>query len=57
MLTLDPDNTVLAEAVEALETAILARVGPDRDGWLPRAHRIEALQILQLLRPHCPPHR
>jgi hypothetical protein len=56
MLTLDPDNTVLAEAVEALETTILARVDPDRDGWL-ATYRIEALQILQFLRPHHPPYR
>jgi predicted DNA-binding transcriptional regulator YafY len=34
LLTLDPDNTVLAEAVEALETTILAGLDPDRDGWL-----------------------
>jgi hypothetical protein len=53
MLTLDPDNTVLAEAVEALETAILATVDPDRCGWLAPT----AQQILRFLRPHRPPRR
>ena len=34
LLTLDPTNTVLAEAVEALETTILAGLDPARDSWL-----------------------
>jgi hypothetical protein len=34
LLTLDPANTVLAEAVETLETTILGGLDPARDGWL-----------------------
>ena len=34
LLTLDPANTVLAEAVDALVTTILGGLGPARYGWL-----------------------